>query len=416
MRILRITALYPPNVVGGAEIGIQRMSYALSNLGEEVHVATLQHENAKFPEISEFDNSIKLHPVKLKNLYWPYSNARKDEPALKKVAWHLLDSNNIFMASQVRKLVDKLQPDVVLTHNLQGFSTAVLPAIAKTNTPIIHVLHDCALICPKTTMYKNGAVCGMNKKRCFGCKTLSAPRIKHTKHISAVVAVSNAVLKAHQIHGMFNNIPTRVIYNALPEEFNPSKNKQVKKANKEFTFGYISRVEKAKGIETLLKACENLSNMGHKFKLLVAGNADQEYKEHLLNNWPLDNVEYLGFIKPKSFYEKIDALVFPTEMLEALGNVAFEAFSHTVPVIGSNRGGVPETIQHGRTGYVFEAGNHEQLTKYMQEISKDTNSYQQMSKNAFRKSFEYVSENRANEYKEFINSVTNSLSNNLAYA
>ena len=49
-----------------------------------------------------------------------------------------------------------------------------------------------------------------------------------------------------------------------------------------------------------------------------------------------------------------DIAVVPSHV-EPLGNATLEAMSHSLPVIGSNVGGIPEMIEHNQTGLLVEA-------------------------------------------------------------
>jgi len=320
------------------------------------------------------------------------------------------------MSHKVKKLLTKTQPDVVLTHNLQGFSTSLFPLFKQNNIPVVHVLHDFSLLCPRTTLFKNGKMCGHNEKRCTGCKLLSIPKINHSNSIDGVIGVSNTILQVHLDHGLFSNISSRVIYNALQDTITLADSPKILEKDKIFKFGYIGRIEKSKGIETLLSACSKLKELNINFKLYVAGRGEESYLEHLKSKWPLDNIEYLGFTKQLDFYNKIDALVFPSEWLEGLGNVAFEAFSQGIPVIGSNIGGIPETVKHNETGYIYTPGDDEQLAEYMINMLSNLNETERMSENALSKAREYLPENRAREYHEYLSCILGEKSGAVAYA
>lgn len=41
---------------------------------------------------------------------------------------------------------------------------------------------------------------------------------------------------------------------------------------------------------------------------------------------------------------------------------------HGTPVLGSDRGGIPELIQNGKTGWLFHGGDGEQLCQMIQTI------------------------------------------------
>jgi len=137
-------------------------------------------------------------------------------------------------------------------------------------------------------------MCGHNEKRCTGCKLLSIPKINHTNCIDGVIGVSNTILQVHLDHGLFSDISNTVIYNALQETITLADSTKIIEKDQLFKFGYIGRIEKSKGIETLLNACNRLKELNINFKLYVAGRGEESYLEHIKSKWPLENVEYLG--------------------------------------------------------------------------------------------------------------------------
>jgi len=416
MRILIVSSLYPPNIIGGAELIVKTISHALIDMGHEINIVTLTHRDAKEFLSEPVSDNIRVHAVPLSNIYWPFNGKQKDPSKLSRLLWHSIDSNNMFMSHKVKRILETAQPDLVLTNNLQGFSTSLFPLFKKHNIPVVHVLHDFSLLCPGTTLFKNGEMCGHNENRCAGCKLLSIPKINHSNCVDGVIGVSNTILQVHLDHGLFSNISSRVIYNALQDTITLADSARKIEKDKIFNFGYIGRIEKSKGIETLLIACRKLKELDINFKLYVAGRGEESYLEHLKSKWPLDNIEYLGFTKQLDFYNKIDALVFPSEWLEGLGNVAFEAFSQGIPVIGSNIGGIPETVKHNETGYIYTPGDDEELAKYMISMLSNLDETGRMSENALGKAREYLPENRAREYHEYLSCILGEKSGAVAYA
>lgn len=56
---------------------------------------------------------------------------------------------------------------------------------------------------------------------------------------------------------------------------------------------------------------------------------------------------------------------------EPFGRVIIEAMSQGTPVIGTRGGGVPEIIEHGMSGFMYEIGNTEELTHYIRQVLDD---------------------------------------------
>jgi len=398
MRILNISSLYPPYSIGGAEQGLCVMSEEMAKKGHEIHIVTLQPPEPAFAAKEAINETVQVHRLPLTNLYWPFQKTKITRRWMSKTAWHLIDTDNRVMAQKVARLVAKINPDIVLTRNLQGFSTAVIPAVKSLGFPVIHVLHDVALLCPKTTMYKNNQRCGMKDLRCGPCKVLTRPRWRHLKNVDGVIGVSAAILKAHTDHGLFANTYKATIHNALNPSLNPAPSVVRKALTERFTLGYMGRIEKSKGVETMMSAAELLMNKGFVFRLRFAGRGNECYLDLLKRKWPLLDIEFLGHQDPVKYLPKIDVLVFPSIAWEALGNGVFESFSQGVPVIGSDVGGIPEMIEPSKNGLVFKAGSVLDLAKKIESMMASPGKCKSMGLTALRKSECYKVENRASQY------------------
>src|SRR5208283_5999449 len=91
-------------------------------------------------------------------------------------------------------------------------------------------------------------------------------------------------------------------------------------------------------------------------------------------------IDFLG--KQDGIYEKLplaDVMLMPSE-LESFGLAALEAMACQVVPIATNAGGVPEVIQHGKTGFLAEVGDVDTMANYAIEILSDEAKLQQMGK------------------------------------
>ena len=113
--------------------------------------------------------------------------------------------------------------------------------------------------------------------------------------------------------------------------------------DKEDYFLYLGRIIHRKGIAVAIEIAETLGK-----KLKVAGQLSEDV------DLTSPNVEFVGFAdlaKRKELMRKAKAILMPTLYLEPFGYVAIEAMFSGTPVITTDWGAFPETIQHGKTGY-----------------------------------------------------------------
>jgi glycosyltransferase involved in cell wall biosynthesis len=67
-----------------------------------------------------------------------------------------------------------------------------------------------------------------------------------------------------------------------------------------------------------------------------------------------------------------------------------ESQVYGTPVLGANIGGIPELIQVGKTGELFESGNVEELTNKICAMYKTSYDYEECSGNNFDTVEQYV--------------------------
>ena len=143
--------------------------------------------------------------------------------------------------------------------------------------------------------------------------------------------------------------------------------------NNQFLIALVGRIAFEKGHEFLLEALKVVKAKRLPFKALVVGHPMQEsYLEKLQQKVKdaglQEHMIFTGFVdEPRCVMQACDVLVLPT-IEETFGLVLIEAMSVGVPVIGSNRGGVPEIISHKETGLLFESCNSQSLFDALYQI------------------------------------------------
>ena len=340
MRILYINNLFVPNILGGAEKILMMLSEGMIKRGHEVIVVNLIPPLEK-PYI-DYREGVKIHYIPLINSYWPFNDKKRGR--IEKILWHLRDSWNIRMASEITKIVNIEEPDIVHIHNLSGFSGAVLKSIDK-KYPIILTLHDYYFKCYRSTMFKNGKNC---TGQCLDCRLFSLPRKAISNRVNSLVSVSDFVLNRIVSSGYFEKSSKRVINNSVPKIEVDEKRIRERKV---FTLGYIGRITEEKGFNSIVNA---LSDISGDWRFVFAGSGDTELIKTVLDKFPT-NATYLGFVKPVDFYNCIDLLIIPSLWNDPYPTVGLEALSAGIPVIGRRVGGIPEIVEKFDENFVFDS-------------------------------------------------------------
>jgi N-acetyl-alpha-D-glucosaminyl L-malate synthase BshA len=117
--------------------------------------------------------------------------------------------------------------------------------------------------------------------------------------------------------------------------------------------------------------------------LLMGDGPERSRAEWLVNQKGLrKKVEFMG--KVDRVYEKLsvaDLMLAPSEM-ESFGLAALEGMACEVPAIATSVGGVPEVIEHGRSGFLAAVGDVEAMAKGAIDILSDENRLREMGKAA----------------------------------
>jgi len=127
----------------------------------------------------------------------------------------------------------------------------------------------------------------------------------------------------------------------------------------------LAQVVTSTCIFTLLEAASHVPDIP--LLLVGEGNAHTDVME-LIQKTELAHVKLLGFKKGDELQELIRnsiCTLLPSEWFEPFGLTVLETFAHGRPVIGSAIGGIPELIDDGQNGFLFEPGNALALQTHM---------------------------------------------------
>ena len=387
MKILLVNSLYSPNFAGGAERSVQLTAEALKSRGVEPVILTTSDHST----VSHI-NDIKVYYARIPNLYWMY--LAKQQPNLKKPFWHLLDARNPFTAAPLRRILSNEHPDIVHTNNLAGISVRAWDVSRNMGVPVVHTIRDHYLLCLSTTMFRNGKRC---MRQCPRCRLVSWPKKRASSTVDAVVGISDSILQTHLSLGFFSATGIRT---CIPNPITLRAEGQVPRDNKEkLRFGYIGQLEPSKGVEHLLGAFKSLNAPGAELYLYGRG-PTVEYERRLKDQFQSPGIRFMGFKPAENIYPEIDVAVVPSLREEAFGRIVPEANSYGLPVIVSNRGGLPEIVEKGINGFVFSPEDEASLKQAMRSFIDRTNLAASMSSQCLKKAREYEAGRIAGRYIE----------------
>jgi len=345
VKILIANTLYFPDEPGGAEISTRLLAEGLVRAGIEVCVVCATGTGA---DRVDDVNGVKVYRLRSVNLYWPH--VREKHGRVAKLIWHAIDVYNVIMSRKLSSIIAREKPDVISTSNLSCLSVDIWRLARNAGVPIVHTARDYYLMCPTAIMFSHAKPC---ERQCGVCSVYAQPKRVASARVAAAVGVSRFVLQKHLESGYFSRATrTAVIYNACESnEDSTSAQRTRRYQGGPVRLGLLGRVSREKGLEVLLE--QLLADNTLQWTLAVGGHADADYLQSIKAKYDDPRVEYLGRVNPDEFFDGIDILVVPSIWNEPFGRVTVEAYSHGVPVVGANTGGIPEVIEP-RTNLAFD--------------------------------------------------------------
>lgn len=116
-----------------------------------------------------------------------------------------------------------------------------------------------------------------------------------------------------------------------------------------------------------------------KLLLIGTGNGMEEIRQLAIDKKMEQDVIFLGkSLDIDPYVASADLFLLPSE-LESFGLAALEAMAYGLPVVASDIGGIPELVEHGKTGYLAPIGAIKEMGEYAIELLSDSEKYRAFS-------------------------------------
>jgi len=359
MRILQVNKYH--FIKGGAD----RVFFNTINLLEEhghevITFSTLRPENT---------------PSKYSEYFVPYIEHRQSNTLIniRNVRRYIY---NDLAFTNIERIIKEFRPEIAHLHLFYGdLSASILKALRNARIPVVQSVHDYRLLCPANALLDaQGIICEKCRSKSF--YHCSAKRcLEGNFFFSSVLAIEGYYRKyfidpleyidrfifvsrfAEQKHIEFDKrfaAKSEHLYN-----FTGMEDVELR-TNKGKYFLFFGRISKEKGIETLLTAA---GSMKSDLRIAGSGPLEEEVKRFATD---YKNVTFLGHQSGKDLRDLIknaSFVVVPSEWYENNPMTIIEAYASGVPVIASRIGGIPEIVNHGKTGFLFESRDASDLAR-----------------------------------------------------
>ena len=360
---------------GGSGVVATELGKALANKGHKVHFITYQepvrldsfHENIFYHEVSALDYPLFQ--------YQPYESAL---------------ASKIVDVAQFEKL-DILHVHYAIPH---ASSALIARSILKEkgyNLPFVTTLHGTDI----TLVGKDP-----------GYKPVVEYSINHSDGITSVSkSLKDDTYQNFNITREIEVIPNFIDFS----RFKKTDKDHFKKAiapNGEKILTHVSNFRKVKRVEDVVKMFEIVHKKVPSKLFLVGDGPERMGTEILCRNLGIcEDVRFLG--KQDAVEELLavsDLFILPSET-ESFGLAALEAMAVEVPVISSNAGGIPEINIQGKTGFMSNVGDFEDMAKNAIYILEDETRLKEFKKNALAHAKTFDIANILPQYEAYYNKV-----------
>jgi N-acetyl-alpha-D-glucosaminyl L-malate synthase BshA len=193
-------------------------------------------------------------------------------------------------------------------------------------------------------------------------------------------------------------------------EFEGAQNSELKKKyapNNEKILVHISNFRKVKRVDDVLRIFDKVRKEVPARLILVGDGPERPAIEALCRQLNTCNdIISLGKISdPKEVLGIGDLFLLPSET-ESFGLAALEAMAMKIPVISTNSGGLPEVNVEGKTGFLSNVGDVDEMAANAIKLLSDENLLNEFGKNAFERAKKFDVDKILPQYEEIYRQLT----------
>ncbi|MBX2997426.1 MAG: glycosyltransferase family 4 protein [Caldilineaceae bacterium] len=392
-RIAFVVHKFPPESLGGTELYCWSLARTLAQAGHEIHIFY------PTPQLLPGEEKVEREGVHLWRV--PLPDSRLYENPVSQY-WHTF--RDLSMEAAFQRFLAEVDPQLVHFQHVQGVSARLIE-LAAPRTHIV-TLHDYWFFCANSQLIRpdhrpcDGPSAGC--RNCVDCATeradlqwmkslrpLVALPFAYRNHylrkladeVDLFIAPSDFLRDQYIRHG-FPADRIVVIENGLDEsKLTLSALPPLPEPSARPHFGFLGSLAWQKGVHILIEA---FNQVDEDASLTIYG-SERLFPDYVAQLKALarhPHIRFAGLLPPQQVgaaLRQMDCLVVPSLWYENSPLVIQEAYGVGVPVVASRLGAMPEKVQDGRAGRLFEAGNVADLTGVLRDLVAHPHALAQMA-------------------------------------
>lgn len=295
--------------------------------------------------------------------------------------------------NQIKRLLDTVNIDVAHIHSIyHHISPSILLELKKRRIPIVMTVHDYHLIASNYLLFHNNQICEITKPSRY-YKAIIHKCVKNSYIASFAEVMEKYLFNWDKTLVDFFIVPSEFVKKKILEyhfprekivvlpHFIDSSRYRPNYKNQEYIL-YFGRLYSEKGLDTLLKVIRSLSSIS--FKIVGQGPEEKKIKD-FIGEYRIGNIELLGYQDENRLISLISNSLFtilPSKWYEGFGLTILESYTCGKPIVASRIGGIPEVVEDGITGLLFEPGNLEDCISKIQKLWNNPGLVKEMGRNA----------------------------------
>lgn len=341
LRVLMVSNLFPPDVLGGYELLAADVAKDLRARGHDLQVLTSGEPRR--------DDPAWVH--RQLSLVRPFGEA----PSLDRVR-HLFAGREQQRAT--RALLDASAPfDVALIFSLRRLGLHAPRVLAERGLPAVYCFNDDWLLGHRpgeAATPLRRALFGLIERGPLAARTWTGAPVRHAVYVSTATREALRAGGAPVPEGVvrFQGVDRALFVPRPPRPVAPGPR-----------LLFVGRVHPTKGCDLAIDALAALRAEGREATLSVAGTGDvaelDRLRAHAAALGVGEAVRWLGFVprgELPALYQEHDVFCFPSRWDEPAGLTYLEAMSSGIPVVALARGGARELLVDGENSLLADDG------------------------------------------------------------